>query len=282
MAGAALTPEQRSRSVFVGNIPYDATEESMSELFGRVGPVVAFRMVTDKDSGRPKGFGFCEFADPQTAESAVRNMNNFDMNGRALRVDFADDARSMSRAGPSGSHVSNPLDLIAQQLSNMSSHQMYDIMVQMKGLVVQHQEQMRQILVNTPQLAHALLQMQAMLGMLKPVGAGTLGVQTPAAPVVPAAAPVPMAMPPQAVAPGFPAQPFPPQPQPAFPMAPQPAPGFAPSVPGFAPPAAGPGVAPVMQEQLLQQVLNLTPQQIEMLPPMQRDQVRMLQQQYRR
>lgn len=44
----------------------------------------------DKDSGKPKGYGFCEYPDRETANSAVRNLNNFDLNGRLLRVDFAD------------------------------------------------------------------------------------------------------------------------------------------------------------------------------------------------
>lgn len=51
------------RSVFVGNIPYDATEEHLRELFAEVGEVVSFRLMMDKDTGRPKGFGFCEYKD---------------------------------------------------------------------------------------------------------------------------------------------------------------------------------------------------------------------------
>ena len=76
--------------VFVGNISFDTTEEMVREVFAEVGPVVAVRLVNSKDSGKPKGYGFVEFGDMATAESAVRNLNGRDLAGRALRVDFAE------------------------------------------------------------------------------------------------------------------------------------------------------------------------------------------------
>ncbi|ELR13547.1 cleavage stimulation factor 64kDa subunit, partial [Acanthamoeba castellanii str. Neff] len=73
------------RCVFVGNIPYDATEEQLTEIFSSVGPVTCFRLVFDRETGKPKGFGFCEYRDTETAMSAMRNLNGYDINGRALR-----------------------------------------------------------------------------------------------------------------------------------------------------------------------------------------------------
>ena len=58
-------------------------------LIGLVG-----RLVIDKDTGKAKGYGFCEYRDAETANSAMRNLNNREMNGRFLRVDFADNERS--------------------------------------------------------------------------------------------------------------------------------------------------------------------------------------------
>ena len=49
------------------------------------------RMVSDKDTGKPKGYAFCEFFDRSTAESAVRNLNQHEVSGRNLRVDYAED-----------------------------------------------------------------------------------------------------------------------------------------------------------------------------------------------
>lgn len=74
----------------MGNIPYDMAEEQLISIFSEVGPVVGFRLVFDRDTGKPKGYGFCEFHDPETAASAVRNLNDVDVGGRSLRIDWAD------------------------------------------------------------------------------------------------------------------------------------------------------------------------------------------------
>jgi RNA recognition motif-containing protein len=79
-----------SRVVFVGNIPYDFSETQVVEIFQEVGQVLGFRLVFDRDTAKPKGYGFCTYIDHETACSAVRNLNNFDVGGRQLRVDFAD------------------------------------------------------------------------------------------------------------------------------------------------------------------------------------------------
>lgn len=51
-----------SKVVFVGNVPYDMGEEQLIEVFKSVGQVVGFRLVFDRDTGKPRGYGFCEFA----------------------------------------------------------------------------------------------------------------------------------------------------------------------------------------------------------------------------
>ncbi|KAJ1623769.1 hypothetical protein T492DRAFT_599315, partial [Pavlovales sp. CCMP2436] len=73
-------------SVFVGNIPFDSTEEDLLAHLAQVGPVVAFRVVNDRETGRPKGYGFCEYRTTETALSAARNLNELEFNGRPLRV----------------------------------------------------------------------------------------------------------------------------------------------------------------------------------------------------
>lgn len=65
------------------------TEEQIIHTFSSVGQVLHFRLVYDNDTGRPKGFGFAEFADTDAAASAVRNLNNYEVMGRELRVDFS-------------------------------------------------------------------------------------------------------------------------------------------------------------------------------------------------
>ena len=79
--------------LFVGNLPYDATEEKLKDIFSEVGPVISFKLVYDRESGKPKGYGFCEYKDQETALSAMRNLNQYELNGRNLRVDNATNER---------------------------------------------------------------------------------------------------------------------------------------------------------------------------------------------
>ena len=74
--------EKGGRVVFIGNIPYGVSEEQICEIFGRVGSVVNFRLVYDKETQRPKGFGFLEYTDVDAAASAVRNLNDFEIMGQ--------------------------------------------------------------------------------------------------------------------------------------------------------------------------------------------------------
>merc|ERR1712071_717049 len=76
-------------SVFVCNIPYGVTEDQLKEIFGEAGSVVSFRIVHDRETGRSKGFGFCEYQDPSSAAAAMRDLNGYEINGRTLRVDSA-------------------------------------------------------------------------------------------------------------------------------------------------------------------------------------------------
>uniref|UniRef100_A0A8C9SKK5 Cleavage stimulation factor, 3' pre-RNA, subunit 2 n=1 Tax=Scleropages formosus TaxID=113540 RepID=A0A8C9SKK5_SCLFO len=65
-AGRDPAVDRSLRSVFVGNIPYEATEEQLKDIFSEVGLVVSFRLVYDRETGKPKGYGFCEYQDQET------------------------------------------------------------------------------------------------------------------------------------------------------------------------------------------------------------------------
>uniref|UniRef100_A0A9J2NZY7 RRM domain-containing protein n=2 Tax=Ascaris TaxID=6251 RepID=A0A9J2NZY7_ASCLU len=73
----------------IGNIPYNCSEMDVGNFFSQAGPVVNVRLVYDRDTGRPKGFGFCDFADEISAQGAINTLNGADFNGRALRVNWA-------------------------------------------------------------------------------------------------------------------------------------------------------------------------------------------------
>ncbi|XP_031113079.1 cleavage stimulating factor 64 isoform X3 [Ipomoea triloba] len=124
-------PDSQRRCVFVGNIPYDATEEQLVQICEEVGPVVSFRLVTDRETGKPKGYGFCEYKDEETALSARRNLQGYEINGRQLRVDFAendknaDKNREQGRGGPGMVAGADPQRHIGgpAALGNSSLHQ---------------------------------------------------------------------------------------------------------------------------------------------------------------
>eukprot|EP00761_Pharyngomonas_kirbyi_P007873 gb/GECH01007884.1/.p1 GENE.gb/GECH01007884.1/~~gb/GECH01007884.1/.p1 ORF type:complete len:433 (+),score=113.63 gb/GECH01007884.1/:1-1299(+) len=84
---------RQSKCIFIGNIPYDANEEELKIIFREAGPVVKFRLVHDRDTQRPKGYGFCEYEDAPSARCAIRNLHDREVNGRKLRVAFADNER---------------------------------------------------------------------------------------------------------------------------------------------------------------------------------------------
>merc|ERR1712071_132978 len=73
-------------SVFVGNIPYGVTEDQLKDIFGEAGSVVSFRIVHDRETGRSKGFGFCEYQDPSSAAAAMRDLNGYEINGRTCEL----------------------------------------------------------------------------------------------------------------------------------------------------------------------------------------------------
>lgn len=77
-----------SKSIYVGNLPWSATEEQVQELFGKHGNVLSVKLVSDRETGRARGFGFVEMEDAD-AEKAIEALNNFSFGGRSLRVNEA-------------------------------------------------------------------------------------------------------------------------------------------------------------------------------------------------
>jgi nucleolin len=75
-------------TVFVGNLPWDATEEALREVFAGVGEVTGVRIALDRETGKPRGFGHVEFSSTEEAQKAVEEVNGFNFNGRDLRVDM--------------------------------------------------------------------------------------------------------------------------------------------------------------------------------------------------
>ncbi|KKA30801.1 hypothetical protein TD95_003663 [Thielaviopsis punctulata] len=196
-----------SRVVFVGNIPYDLSEEQIIEIFNSAGKVINFRLVYDRETGRPKGFGFAEYPDSDSASSAVRNLHNYEIKGRRLRVDFSNEggtededgemfgmgsggmgsgntnSAGMMNAPPTAPAPSTlpPLpagkelppgvtcaDQISRTLSTLPPSQMLDILSQVKLLATNEPNRAVELFESAPQLAYAIFQALLLMNLVSP------------------------------------------------------------------------------------------------------------------
>jgi RNA recognition motif-containing protein len=77
-----------AKKVFVGNLSFQTTDSDLSDLFAQFGEVESVSIITDRDTGRSKGFGFVAMSD-ESAEKAISGLNGTELNGRALTVNEA-------------------------------------------------------------------------------------------------------------------------------------------------------------------------------------------------
>ncbi|KAF9389571.1 hypothetical protein CPB97_011108 [Podila verticillata] len=341
-----------SKVVFVGNIPYEQTEEQLIDIFSEVGPVVSFRLVFERETGKPRGYGFCEYLDERTAASAVRNLDGREIGNRSLKVDFADvdpmrnDGRDLDEGGsfmrnigpgfgpgpnpvpqtvpmqppmppqlpphvplhqprvdprlanmpptstaavarpplplqpphgatrPSPSPSSGPssADAISAVLGTMTPQNVYDIISSMKVLALNEPDRATAILNANPQLSYALFQALLMMNLVDPSSLQrmfpSLGAQASAPNM---SAPPP----PQPAHLGQPVMSMPPQ-GPTFPQTP---PISGAPVPPQQPQQPQSMASLEQQQQLLAQVMALTPNDIASLPEDQRNNIIQLRQQ---
>jgi len=75
-----------TKKLYVGNLSYATTESNLSELFGAVGEVTSVSLITDRSSGRSKGFAFVEMAEDSTAQEAITQLNSKELDGREINV----------------------------------------------------------------------------------------------------------------------------------------------------------------------------------------------------
>lgn len=85
--------------LFVGNVSYDTTELELQDLFATAGPVEDVNLVTDRATGRPRGFAFVTMGTPEAAQTAIQTISGKEVNGRALTVT---EARPREDRGPRG------------------------------------------------------------------------------------------------------------------------------------------------------------------------------------
>ena len=88
-----------SNKLYVGNLPFEVTEDSLQELFQSHGEVTSAKVITDRDTGRPRGFAFVEMANSEDAQEAIKSLDGKDFQGRNLKVNLAKPREDRSSGG---------------------------------------------------------------------------------------------------------------------------------------------------------------------------------------
>lgn len=89
------------KKIYVGNLPFSATEDEVRDLFAEYGEVVSAKLITDRETGRPRGFGFVEMS-AEHADEAIKALDGKDFGGRSLRVNEARPRRDDGGGGGGG------------------------------------------------------------------------------------------------------------------------------------------------------------------------------------
>ena len=86
-------------NIYVGNLPYNVVEEDLKEIFEEYGEIASVKIISDKLTGRSKGFGFVEMDDEEEAKKAIEELNNAELSGRNIKVNESRPRSNDSRGG---------------------------------------------------------------------------------------------------------------------------------------------------------------------------------------
>ncbi len=85
--------------LYVGRLPYQTTEQDLADIFGQVGQVLSAVVITDRETGRSKGFGFVEMSNDEDARNAINQLNGSTLEGRTIIVNEANERPERGRGG---------------------------------------------------------------------------------------------------------------------------------------------------------------------------------------
>ncbi len=88
-----------SSKLYVGNLSFDSTEADLKDLFGQHGSVESVAVITDRETGRARGFAFVEMSEASAAQDAIRALDGTDFGGRSIKVNEAQDRRGGGGGG---------------------------------------------------------------------------------------------------------------------------------------------------------------------------------------
>ena len=88
-----------ARKLYVGNLPFSSTEEDLRDVFGRHGTVDSVAVITDRETGRPRGFAFVEMSNDGEAQAAIQDLDGTNLDGRDIRVNEAQERQNRGGGG---------------------------------------------------------------------------------------------------------------------------------------------------------------------------------------
>lgn len=174
--------QKMSTSVYIGNIPFDYTEEQVLEIAKSVGPVNDLKLLFDPLTGKSRGYAFIKYPDHETAASAVRNLNNLSIGNRNIKCSFANNNYTFSDKGSAGGADKLPAlpfgvqlfpnqtvpEAISNALSGLDQNSAYQLMREAKQMSNDNPGLMVSLLDQCPQLAHALVETSLLLNLTTP------------------------------------------------------------------------------------------------------------------
>ncbi|AAS54499.1 AGR010Cp [Eremothecium gossypii ATCC 10895] len=176
-----------SRTVYLGSIPYDQTEQQILDLCSNVGPVTGLKMMFDPQTGKSKGYAFIEFKDLATSSSAVRNLNGYALGNRTLKCGYTtgggiSEEYSLSNRGelsqvggmgpqeelaypnlPEGADVNinmtTPAMVISSELSKLSKPEQFNLLEKLQEMSRNDREAFVALLKQCPQISFVVAEL---------------------------------------------------------------------------------------------------------------------------
>lgn len=151
----------RGCTVFVGNIDFNIPDETIIEELSSVGRVISFRMVTDRTTGKSKGYGFCTYESPIVADIAVNRLKIM-LNNRPVKINYADN-NTVAQAPVESTKLD--IDGITEALDKLSPEETKEILKHIKQLAVNRPDELRELLSDNHSLLSSLLHIMFTLGL---------------------------------------------------------------------------------------------------------------------
>lgn len=159
-----------STTVYVRRIPFDFTEEQLTDIFRSAGPVKDVRLIMDKNTGKSRGYAFVDFYDTETAASAVRNLDNYKVGQLNLQVTAAGGGNEERGDGEDITAIGH----IASLINDMSQDEKVKLLNDFKQFILDSRSYALETLEESPQLAYALVQTMIDIGKIDQSRADTL------------------------------------------------------------------------------------------------------------